>query len=386
MKRFSVGLQQQATDTIEAAKHAMSTWVGTASNAFTSQAARRATELSKTAAAVDVAPEALLRYAESISGARTVHAEVSAMYDQYVVRFPETEAILNQLVTAQGDAVGVANTAAQCCADTLRSITQNVNGILYGLSWLQPYAPYQFGQPGSIFDQPGYNGPQISASPTPYVSQQPQPFDFAAATHTAKSAYKTGLWSLETYELWVHLNEHRIKDLIKTNGANGGKPFLRGGREVLAWKPGAGLTATEGTLAQTTARLAKIHAQLAKLKVVVKGATVIGAAFSGVVQVADDWDGNYTTTQRTARAGTSVVLEGGGAILGFKAGVAAGAAIGVWAGGVGAVPGAIIGGVCGVIGALFFGWLGKKAKEEIFEEGPEEVFGGQVERERESAR
>jgi uncharacterized protein YukE len=386
LKRFGLGLQQGATNVAETAAYAMRTWQGQASAAFSAQAVRKADEMARTAAAVDFAPEVLLRYAESISEAKSVHDEVSAMYDQYVRLLPDSEATVIKLVTAQGDAVNAANTAAQYCSDALRSITQNITNISNGLSWLTPRAPQLFGPNNPMFGGPAYNGPQISASPPRMFETQPEPFDYVHAIHNAKSTYKKGLWASEVFEEWVHLNAHRIEHLIKTQGRNGGKAFLRNGREVLAWKPGAGLTATEGTLAQTTARLAQIESRLAKLKVVIKGANVVGALLSGVVQVADDWDGNYTTTQRTARAATSTALEGFGAVAGFAVGAKVGAAVGVWFGVVGAVPGAIIGGVFGVAGALLFGWAGKKAKEKLFEKGSEELFGGQVERERENAR
>ncbi len=375
IKRFSVGLQQQATGIIDTARYALATWQGKASEAFGAQAVRHADEMMRTAAAVDVAPEALLRYAASISDARSVHGEVSAMYDRYIRLLPESETIVHQLVAAQANAVSVANTAAQYCADTLRAVKQNVTTIPFGPALLWAGGTPLFDERGPMINGPMFNGPQMSASPVPqFPSRTTEPFDYVHAIHNGKYVYKGGLWATEIYEKWVHLNASHIEHLIETQGSNGGKAFLRRGREVLAWKPGAGLTATEGTLAQTTARLAQIEARLAKLTVVLRGANVVGAALSGVAQVADDWDKNYTPTERTTRAVASTVIEGGAAIAGFTVGMEIGAAIGVWFGGVGAIPGAavgaIIGGALGIAGGWFAAKGGKALKERAFKDFP----------------
>jgi uncharacterized protein YukE len=341
LRRFGQGLQLNACAISDVTNLALSSWGGEAADAFASQMATQADELARAAEMLSAAPNALLHYGETISWAQNAHADAMRTYYAAWNQLPESEPVLHQCVDIQREVIQTAQSAAERCAAILNGVTQHLP------IWLICRTPN------------GVTDGSLGELLTP-----------------GKYVYKGGLWTAEAFEIYLHSRKHEIEHLMKTFGRQGGQPFMRNGKSVLAWKPGANLTATQGTLAQTAARVNNLSATIKSMKVWLRGANVVGAALSGVVQAADDWDKDFTDTQRSARAVTSTVLEGGGAWGGFVAGAAAGGAIGTGFFGVGAIPGAIIGGIVGVGGALLGGWLGKKAKEAAFENGPEGLFGG----------
>jgi uncharacterized protein YukE len=334
--RFIQGLQLNADAVSDVTNLALQSWQGEAANAFETQMSMRVIDLSQVSQALGDVPNALIHYGETISWAQSAHADAMRTYYAAWNQLPESEPVLRQCVAIQREVIQTAQSAAERCATVLRNAALRL--------------------------------PIFRTCPAPTNP-------LAGGLGTGKYIYKSGLWTAEAFEIYLHGRHHEIEHLIKTFGRNGGQPFMRGGSSVLAWKPGANLTATEGTLAQTTARMNRIGASLNSMKVWLRGANVVGAALSGVVQTADDWNKEFTVGQRTARATASTVLEGGGAWGGFAAGAAVGGAIGTGFFGVGAIPGAIIGGVVGVAGAFLGGWIGRQAKEELFESS-EEVFGG----------
>jgi hypothetical protein len=365
VRQFSVGLQLQARSLADATQVARSNWQGSASDAFATKAILRAQDLMQASQLIDGAPDQLVLYADTIKWAQNAHAEAMRTYYVAWNQRPYSDPVLHQCVAIQREVIDTMNTVAERCAAALQSIRSHFVYLSIGLPLPGELEPF----PKDLYN----NGPYLSPSPP---SMRPGPVDYTSALKAGKYTYKAGLWSVEAFEIYLHHNKHDIAKMIETYGRNGGKPFIRNGKDVLAWKPGANLTATEGTLAETTARLGQLSAKVKTLKVWIKGGNVVGAALSGGFQLHEDWDKDFSVGQRTARAATATVLEGGGAWAGFVAGAALGGAVGTGFGIVGAVPGAIIGGLFGLGGALLGGWLGKKAKEEVFEHGSEEVFGG----------
>jgi hypothetical protein len=362
LRQVSAGLAQQSNSLADVTGLTLSCWSGQGSNAFATNITRRASELATASQAIASAPDALIQYAETIRWAQSAHADTMRTYYAAWNQLPESEPVLRQCVVLQQEVIDTADIAAQRCATILRNVRNQFDHLLV-------LYPSQMPTPVPM--------PNAEALPNPgSAGQTPTPFDYQGLVSNTKYTFKGGLWVAETFEIYLHNRQHQIEHLIKTHGRNGGLPFTRGTQSVLAWKPGANLTATHGTLAQTTARLNRLSGTISSMKVWLRGASVVGSALSGGVQVAEDWDRNLSTGQRTARAVTATVLEGGGAWGGFAAGAALGGAIGTGFFGVGAIPGAIIGGVVGVAGAFLGGWIGKTAKEAAFEHGPEEVFGG----------
>ncbi len=365
LQQLGVGLQRQSQSLVDATRAARSQWLGQASEAFGNKQLQRAVILGRASQAIATAPDALVQYAETIRWAQSAHGDAMRTYYAAWNQLPQSEPVLRQCVSIQAQVIDTANTAAQRCAATLQGVKAQIASLSIG--WLLPNSLDLFAP------SPFLTGPTMSGTPS---AVSPSPFDYTSVLKGGKYLYKAGLWTAEAFEIYLHRSEHDIAHMIKAHGRNGGESFMRNGKSMLAWKPGANLTATEGTLAQTTARLTALEARLATMRVVLKGANVAGAALSGGLQTYEDWDRNFTVGQRTARAATSTFFEGGGAWGGFLAGAAVGGAVGTGFGIVGAVPGAIIGGVFGLGGALLGGWLGTKAKDVVFENGPQEVFGG----------
>ncbi len=366
--RFNQGLQLNSDAVSDVTNLALQNWQGEAADAFESQMSMRAIDLSQASQVLGDVPSALIHYGETISWAQSAHADAMRTYYAAWNQLPESEPVLHQCVAIQKEVIQTAQSAAERCAAVLR----NASGQLPIFRTCGPAVDTV----GVGLAAGGLVGGLLGQGlPNRAPTRKP---GYVDALGYGKYVYKGGLWTAEAFELFLHQKHHDIDHLIKAFGRNGGQPFLRNGNSVLAWKPGANLTATQGTLAQTTARMNGLAATLKSMKVWLRGANVVGAALSGAVQAADDWEKDLTRGQRAARNTASTVLEGGGAWGGFAAGAAVGGAIGTGFFGVGAIPGAIIGGVVGVGGALLGGWLGKKAKEELFEAAPQEVFGGNI--------
>jgi uncharacterized protein YukE len=150
----------------------------------------------------------------------------------------------------------------------------------------------------------------------------------------------------------------------------GSETYVRNGKELERWSR-AGRGASLGiTRTQAAARIAGKVGKVGPL----------GILTSGLGQWWSDRNENLTPAQRTTRAGTATVLEGGGgfvgAIAGAQGGAAVGAAIGaIFGAGVGAVPGAVIGGaIGGIAGGIAGSAAGKAAKEWLFDWNPGGVF------------
>jgi hypothetical protein len=363
LKQLTVGLETHARSLVDISQARSSSWQGVASNAFRVKVIERASNLTQAAQEINGAPDVLIQYAETIRWAQNAHADAMRTYYAAWNQLPYSESVLRQCVDIQRQVIEAANTVATQVAGALQTIRSHFVYLSIGL-------PLPITDSWGLLPNESVAGPFVSASPPRRV---PEPLTTAEALGQAKYVYKFGLWTAEAHEIAMHDHLHKLQEMIKTNGKLGGKPFIKDGKEVLAWKRGANLTATYGTLAEATANTEKLAQRVARLKVKILGGNVIGAALSGVVQGAEDWDKDLNKVQRSSRVAAATVLEGGGAWGGFVAGAAAGGAGGLAFLGIGAVPGAIIGGLIGAYaGSKTGGWL----KERAFEYGPTGVFGG----------
>jgi hypothetical protein len=348
IKQFSVGLQLQAQSLVDATRTASPDWNGMASSAFATKMIERASKLMQASEVVDGAPDVLIQYAETIRWAQDAHADALRTYYSAWNNRPYSDQLLQQCVTIQQQVIDSANTAANQVAAALQTIKSYFIYLSTGLPL--PMIP----------DWGAYGQGLRGSTPEHHLSE-----DIAHVLHPLHLGVEGAEAIGEPILKWMEHREHAMKKMIETHGKKGGKPFMRGGRELLAWKRGVNLTATEGTLAQATARMTALSARINSLKVGLKFAKIGGPILGAALQTAEDWDKNLTTGQRVTRTGTAVVMQG----VGLWAGAEVGALMGAPFGGFGAVPGAIIGGLVGI-------WLGDGAKEELFEHGPEGVFGG----------
>ncbi len=367
VKQVGAVLQTQAQSLVDVANTASRYWQGSAANAFAAKVVKRVAEISQASQTINGVPDLLVQYAETIRWAQSAHGDAMRTYYAAWNQLPQSEPVLHKCVAIQREVIDTANSAAQKVADALNTVR---NQFLYlSIGWPAPGASLLNARPPGLYPA----GPIMSATPR---ANQPVPNSGASINDLLQFMDKAvDLTEVvgESFHAGGVLRQREMQTMFETHGRNGGKPFIRNGSPVLAWKPGANLTASQGTLAQATARLNVLSGRIDALKVGLKVVKIGGPILDFGAQISEDWNKDLTRLQRTTRAGTSAVVSGASIWAGVKLGVAGGAAAGVWFGGVGAVPGAIIGGIVGGIGGIIAGDL---IKEQVFEHGPREVFGG----------